>query len=721
MKNALFPKTHHPLASLTKAAVTLLTAALTQSVNAQELFGRLADEGVDIVGSVTYGKKNSYDAMTQGYYRFSYDNRFQAQLTEPLREAIVSGGCTYHNGKIYASEYDDSSRLGFQKPHWVVLDAKTFEVLYDRQMNDNYELTTLSMTYDPTTDAIYAINRTYMETFLITIDPATGTPTRLGADLDNNYRYEAIGCDKKGDVYCIYMESKNDHVGIEQDLWYLGKVNKSNGSLTKVGDISMGNLLSGDSFINDTRKQSLFCNFKTGKLYWIYPSSSLNLNIEYTCIAEIDPTTAQGTLAAYLNNTVLTTGAFFQEPCDKAPTSISAFEYVETSKDDRTGKLQFVMPAEAYDGSALTGELSAVVTEEDGDTIACLKGEAGALVATEPVKLDNGDNKVGITVSNAVGDGPTVYRTFFVGKDSPAQCQNIRLTSDGLKTILTWDAPTTGENGQPIDVSQLTYDVVRYPYEVTVAKGITECRFEETHPAEMTRYVYLVTPHLGRYDGQGAFSNNLIVGTPLDVPYGGAFTNPADMINYYTILDANNDGYSWKYSTSQASAVYGFNPNEAADDWLISPPVNYKAGHTYVLRFSAHSAMEEYPEAMDVTFGNGRSPEEQSDLLRSLESIPLPPSATEDNVYEVEFTVPQDGVYYYGFHCITPAYHANLFLHDISVQDKAEMTAVSTIDTDNVSVKDIYNSLGMKTNRMQRGLNIVRWNDGTTHKVISNN
>ena len=208
MKNALFPKTHHPLASLTKAAVTLLTAALTQSVNAQELFGRLADEGVDIVGSVTYGKKNSYDAMTQGYYRFSYDNRFQAQLTEPLREAIVSGGCTYHNGKIYASEYDDSSRLGFQKPHWVVLDAKTFEVLYDRQMNDNYELTTLSMTYDPTTDAIYAINRTYMETFLITIDPATGTPTRLGADLDNNYRYEAIGCDKKGDVYCIYIDRR---------------------------------------------------------------------------------------------------------------------------------------------------------------------------------------------------------------------------------------------------------------------------------------------------------------------------------------------------------------------------------------------------------------------------------------------------------------------------------------------------------------------------------
>ena len=48
------------------------------------------------------------------------------------------------------------------------------------------------------------------------------------------------------------------------------------------------------------------------------------------------------------------------------------------------------------------------------------------------------------------------------------------------------------------------------------------------------------------------------------------------------------------------------------------------------------------------------------------------------------------------------------------------MTAVSTIDTDNVSVKGIYNSLGMKTNRMQRGLNIVRWNDGTTHKVISN-
>lgn len=102
MRNAFFKKTHLHLASLSRTAITLLTAALTQTAHSQELFGRLADEGVDIIGSVTYGKMNSYDAMTQGYYRFSYDNRYQAQLTQPLREAIVSGGCTYHNGKIYA-------------------------------------------------------------------------------------------------------------------------------------------------------------------------------------------------------------------------------------------------------------------------------------------------------------------------------------------------------------------------------------------------------------------------------------------------------------------------------------------------------------------------------------------------------------------------------------------------------------------------------------------
>ena len=48
------------------------------------------------------------------------------------------------------------------------------------------------------------------------------------------------------------------------------------------------------------------------------------------------------------------------------------------------------------------------------------------------------------------------------------------------------------------------------------------------------------------------------------------------------------------------------------------------------------------------------------------------------------------------------------------------MTSVNAIDTDNAAVEGIYNNLGMKTNRLQHGLNIVKRNDGTTHKVVLN-
>ena len=49
-----------------------------------------------------------------------------------------------------------------------------------------------------------------------------------------------------------------------------------------------------------------------------------------------------------------------------------------------------------------------------------------------------------------------------------------------------------------------------------------------------------------------------------------------DMYNYYTILDENNDRFTWSYDKNTASAYYGYNMYNDADDWLISPPINYK-------------------------------------------------------------------------------------------------------------------------------------------------
>lgn len=710
-----------------KTLVAFLAVLAAQTVNAaSDLFGRLAMEGVDIIGSVSYLKISAYDAGETGYYRFGYDNKYQAQTTSPLQQASVSGGSTYHDGKIYACEYDNSFRIDLQKPHWVIYNAKTFERIKDIEMPADYSSTLWCITYDPTTDKIFGIKQmSAMDYCFVEINPETGEQKQIGGVLNNQYRYKTLACDKKGQLYVIYMESLNNDEST--DVWYLDKVQKTTGKMVRVNTISMTNLFDGDYYINDTRRQAMFCNFQTGKMYWIFPSSSGYLNAEITNIVELNTTTAVGTLKAYLTRTVLTTGAFFTEPTEKAPAIISDFKFVPNEAGALKGKLSFKVPSEAYDGTALDGDQTITVKEGD-KVIVSTTAQPGADFTSDELEFTNENHSLEITVSNASGEGPTVKRTFFAGFDQPKQCTNVKFTVDGLKATVTWDAPETGVNGAPIDKSKLTYKLVRYNYPepTTVATGLKENKFEETLSSDMTRYVYGVVPSVGQADGAEALSNNLIVGTPLDMPYGGMFTSPLDFMNYYTIIDANGDANkyglngdgSWGYA--QPYAVYKYSPGNDADDWLISPPINYKAGKTYVLSFKAHSAMDDYPEAMDVTFGNDRTPETQSkNVIWGSFNIPLQPTPSTDNEYNVEITVPTDGVYYYGFHCVTPAYHGVLYLSDINIKEKGTTSIKADFaDANETTPVFITNLNGQRINAIQHGVNIVKMNNGKTKKVV---
>ena len=53
--------------------------------------------------------------------------------------------------------------------------------------------------------------------------------------------------------------------------------------------------------------------------------------------------------------------------------------------------------------------------------------------------------------------------------------------------------------------------------------------------------------------------------------------------NQYTIIDANNDGYTW------GGSKYYFRcnttSNNKADDWLISPAIAMKEGSTYTITY----------------------------------------------------------------------------------------------------------------------------------------
>ena len=708
-----------------KTILALAAVFSAQTMSAQPYMSeRLSMEGVDIISSEYYLKVNAYDAGEPGYYAFKYDDQYQGQYTTPLKTGYVCGGSTYHDGKIYACEYNDGAHLDKQKPHWVIYNAKTFEKLYDREMEDNYALTTLSLAYDPTENVIYAIGRTYMETYLLKIDPATGDATRItGADgnpnvFRNDVKYEAIGCDKAGKLFIVYMQTVAE--GDESlDTWHLVKVRKTDAKFSEVGTgINVENGVNSDYYQNDVRKQCLFTNARTGKMYWFFPANSSN-----ACIAELNTKTANATIKAYMAQPVVSTGAFFVEPALKAPSIATEFKYMENAVGALAGKLQFKLPAEAYDGTALTGNLT-ITVKEGKKVLVNAKAEAGSVFTSGELNFTNSNHTVSITISNEAGEGPTINRTFFVGYDTPSACTDITLTSEGLKTTLSWTAPTKGTNGSPIDTEKLRYKVTRYgarsldePSEVVVAEDLKECKFEEEHPADMTRYVYLVQPYVGEIKGVAAYSNNLIVGTPLDLPYGGPFQSPFDFMNYYTIIDDNQDNKTWKYAGGEV--YYEYSTDNDADDWIISPPINFKKGGKYCLMFNAASVLPDYPEALEVTFGSDRTIPTQMQRQLWFDDALLEAQQGELPTYTVDFTVPEDGVYYYGFHCYSPAYSGSLRLANIFVYDK-DVTAVSSASMDSAkkTIDFTTNIAGQRTSGMQKGINIIKMNDGSVKKVI---
>lgn len=649
-------------------------------------------EGVEMYGLITYSPINQLDEMTPGLYKFGYDNQFKPDDNSVLFNRYISGGGVYHEGKIYCNIYSDEANLPLQKPVWTILDAETYEVLYEKELADNCECTTTSLAYDVTNDKIYGIVVDFTDSHLVEIDPATGDMTRIGSNFDNKLRFKTLVSANNGMLYSIVIDS-----GVSS----LYKIRKTDGLAVKVKDITAKNLLSSyDYLVNSSTEQAMFLNHATGKAYWILESSSYTLDSEYTPIFEVNLTNAEATLVSYQTRCYQVSGAWFKEPNDGAPGIISDFEFVTPEEGSASGYIQFQLPENDYLGNPFADSNLKIRVVEGDEVLVDATAQAGSLFKSEELSLLNANHTVSVTLSNEAGSGPTIQRTFYAGYDLPAAPSNVQLSYEDLTTTLTWDAPTIGVNGAVIDKKNIRYKVVKQTgyYQgayTVVAENLEECTFIEVHPADMNYYRYFVFSMYNGEEGGYSYSEDLVLGAPINPPYGGMFTEPNDMFNNYTLIDSNGDGYCWNFDSNIRCALYIYNPKENADDWLISPPINCKKEVDYVLRFKAYSSLADYPEAMEITLGKGRTPEEQT---RQLLDIPEVPSVDEDNPvteYATPFTVEEDGVYYYAFHVISEKFHEYLRVFDIRLELQSGIETVKS-EGGNLVVKTGKNSVSVE-------------------------
>lgn len=506
---------------------------------------------------------------------------------------------------------------------------------------------------DPTTGNVYGIfwdSENMSSRELGIIDYPNGTRTTIATISQPLY---ALCCDKTGQLYAVTQSGK------------LVKVDKADGMLTEVGNTG----------IKPNAMQAAAIDTYTNKMYWtaLYKNSS---GKDEAGLYEVDLATAQATkLASYPNLDEFSALRILAPKAkDDAPAPASGLT-ANFNKAETSGTFSFVMPTESFAGTAITGELNYKVSI-DGENKATGKAEAGKEVKVN-VSTSTGLHTISVVVSNSIGDSPAASISKYTGYDKPLAPTDVKLTIDesANKAHLVWTAPAAGENNGYIDTENLTYNIVRHPDGKELNNIGGTSLDDELTPATAMMYSYDVTAVNHAHKGKAATSNAVMYGNGYDVPWTEKFDD-ASSLNMFTVIDANNDGSTWKWSRFKTKAVtYTYNDKNAADDWLITPPIALKAGKKYKLMFDEHVTLSKYPEKLEIKYGTGL------DYTAYTEVMKKTTFTNEDFETQTLYVTPAaDGNYHFGFHACSDAFQGLLYIDNMSVDVEPEATAPAAVN-----------------------------------------
>lgn len=142
--------------------------------------------------------------------------------------------------------------------------------------------------------------------------------------------------------------------------------------------------------------------------------------------------------------------------------------------------------------------------------------------------------------------------------------------------------------------------------------------------------------------------------------------------NWFTVIDANNDGAEngygsiqnkWTYREDSKCAWY-YCWSTVTNDWLVTPELKLRGGKEYTLRFKTTTMDNNFPVEMDVMWGTAPTVEGLNKTLR--EKVIITGMGYAET--QITFTPDSDGSYYIGFHLTKVNYMLSFYLDDVSVE-----------------------------------------------------
>lgn len=599
-----------------------------------------------LYGSVIYSDDDWFIEGNQyhyGYYGFQPESTIKLQEIILHPNLYINGGGAYsdrrlhhHIWEMYADEYSDTG-ITFNHYYCTINTDNWSYVFNPVDLGDDQNSIAYDMTYDPVSGNLYAmvwgpyedsncdfalVNKTTGEASVIAKMPTMSV----------------IASDNFGNIYSV---------GTDGNTYY---IDKNTGA----------RILLGPSGIMPKYSQSATVDPETNTIYWAATTEATG------ALYTIDTHSGKANRIAYMPGNEEITGLFIEAP-RKGLNAPAALENLNLSYANGTSIATATIPTKGFDGSSLSGNIN-VSMYVDGNLAQTVTGTPGSSV-TLSKQVADGNHTVILSASNAAGEGPQTVRAQWCGYDRPGAVGNLTLSLNGNMANLQWTAPTEGMNGGTIDPAGITYNVRRFPGEVSVAEGITATSFSETLPDGIATYYYTVTAVNNLGEGEPTISNSIFMGSAFTVPYTQHFDTEESLEGFTIINSEEGRGWYWWNNTAlkfQAMASR-FSMQNASDNWLILPSIDFRASSEYKLRFIARVFDTDSPEKFEVTIGPGATVEAQKKVL-------VPATTIKNEAwkqYEVPFTVSADGTWNIAFHCVSAIKAYYLIIDDVEVLETA--------------------------------------------------
>lgn len=497
---------------------------------------------LNLCGQVIYG-------LEGGWYSLPHADGGDFGLLTQTMYPLNYGGYYDAATGLYRGIYADVSSTGSVSGVYSIAYNPLVAGIVEGTPLENITMMAASAAQDPADGKVYGYyyNDSGSAIGWGTADYTTNVRTII-AEVDNYMIL--LACDNAGQFYGIDGNSK------------LYKIDKTDGSASLVGQTSMPYYYSVGCTINPANHTMLAtCNTD-------YEASLYEINLE----------TAEATRLVDFLKDVQVCNLYIGESQfnDKSPAAPQLT--VTAPEGTMTVHYAITLPDMLMDGTPVSGLLDWKISV-DGETLFEGNNQAGMTVEGDLTVKEPGMKEFSAIASSPDGASPRTVVRIFVGKGLPAAPTNVKAAYAPGKMMISWNPVTDSEDGGYINPAEVTYSIIQGSTFVAQNLTATSFELEMEEPMSRTEYTYMV---MAFYDGKPSemgTSNTVILGA-WDTPYSIEFNSTKALTeNGYTVIDVNNDKKLWRAST--VGVYYNYSNRNQADDWLISPEINFEAGKVY--------------------------------------------------------------------------------------------------------------------------------------------